>query len=54
LSYQNIVTVLRRQRCRFTRPERYLIDSLGDYLTNKARTVSGGPNGNQAQIPFFS
>jgi hypothetical protein len=54
LSYQNIVTVLRRQRCRFTRPERYLIDSLGDYLTHKTRTVSGGPNGSQSQIPFFS
>ena len=54
LSYQDIVTVLRRQRCRFTRPERYLIDSLGDYLTYKARTISGGANGSQSQIPSSS
>ena len=52
LSYRDIVTVLRRQRCRFTRPERYLVDSLGDYLTHKAISISGGPDGSQSQFPL--
>jgi hypothetical protein len=53
LSYRDIVAMLRRQRCRFTRPERHLVDSLGDYLTHKARSISDGPNGSQSQIPLL-
>jgi hypothetical protein len=53
LSYRDIVTVLRRQRCQFTRPERYLVDSLGDYLTHKAISISGGTNGSQSQFPLL-
>jgi len=53
LSYRDIVTVLRRQKFQFTRPERYLINSLGDYLTFKAKSISGGQNGSQAQMPLL-
>jgi hypothetical protein len=53
LSYKDIVTVLRRQKCRFTRPERCLVDSLGEYLTFKAKSICGGADGSQSQTSLL-
>jgi hypothetical protein len=39
LGYGDIVRVLQRQRCRFTRPERQLIDQLIHYLEYKQHNL---------------
>jgi hypothetical protein len=52
LGYGDIVQVLRQQRCRFTRSERRLADSLADYLTYKVAMLPGLPPGRQGRIAF--
>jgi len=52
LSYRDVVNVLRRQRCRFTRPERQVIDTFCDYLTFKLATLGGQDRSKQTEMPF--
>jgi putative RecB family exonuclease len=52
LSYGDVVDVLRRQRCRFTRPERQSIDTFCDYLTFKLATLCRQDRSKQTEMPF--
>jgi hypothetical protein len=53
LGYGDIVRVLRRQRCRFTRPERQLIDQLASYLEYKQQCLGGMPGNGKHRFPGF-
>jgi hypothetical protein len=52
LSYGDIIRVLKRQRCRFTRPERQSVDCLTDYLSFKTSTLSENTISRQGRISF--
>ncbi len=52
LSYEDVIHLLQRQRCRFTRPERQAVDAFCEYLTFKLTTLRQRPGPEQAQMPF--
>ena len=52
LSYQDVIDLLRRQRCWFSRPEQKAIDTFCDYLTFKLASLRQKPGPGQVQISF--
>jgi hypothetical protein len=52
LDFGDIVRVLKRQRVRFSRPERQLVDSLAHYLAFKRSTLRHGQGPGQAEMDF--
>lgn len=54
LGYGDIIQVMRKQRHRFTRPEREMVDLLVNYLRFKAGGASGSNSSRQNRIDFSS
>lgn len=52
LTYDDIVSVLQQQRCRFTRPERLALDTFCDYLSFKLSTLRRNPGSEQSEMSF--